>query len=140
MLLTIEKVLLLRSIDIFSKTPDEYLVELVSLIEEVDYAAGETLIKKGETGTSMYIIASGQVQVSNGDQIYGTLGEREFFGELSALSPEPRSADITAIEDTHLLKIEGELLYELMSKHIEIVKNFMEVLCDRLRTAHSKSK
>ena len=61
------------------------------------------------------------------------LGERDFFGELTTLDPEPHSATVTAEEDTRLLGLNRDLLYELMADHPEVLKGIIHELCRRLR-------
>ena len=61
------------------------------------------------------------------------LGERDFFGELTTLDPAPHSATVTAVEDTRLLVLDREALYELVSDHPEVLREILDELCDRLR-------
>ena len=60
MLLTIEKILILKSVNIFSSVPEAQLADLATIVESVDYRAGETIIRQGELGTSMYIVEGGK--------------------------------------------------------------------------------
>jgi ATP:ADP antiporter, AAA family len=133
MLLTVEKVMILRSISIFSDTSDENLATIASLLEEVEVKKNEVIIKKGEIGTSMYIIISGKVLVYDERKKLKTLGEREVFGELASLSPENRLASVKAVEDAVLFRLEGESLYDLMSENIEVVHGVIQYLCQELR-------
>ena len=66
MLLTIEKVLILKSVKIFSSVPEAQLADLATIAEPVEYDAGETILKQGELGTSMYIVANGKVRFTEG--------------------------------------------------------------------------
>ncbi len=133
MLLTIEKVIILKSVSIFSETPEEDLVEVASIIEEVEVKAGEVIFEKGDLGTSMYIIVKGKMRVHDEERELAILEERTVFGELAALDPEPRSATITAIEDTQLFCLNEVQLYELMAEHIEVARGIIRVLCRRMR-------
>lgn len=134
MLLTIEKVLILKSVKIFSSVPEPQLVDLATIVESVDYEAGELVMRQGDLGTSMYIVANGKVRIFEGERELGTLGNRAVFGELAALDPEPRAASIEALEDCTLLKLEGEALYDLMSGNKEVTRGIVHVLCDLART------
>lgn len=134
MLLTIERVIILKSVNIFSEVPEEDLVEVASIVEEVEVKAGEDIIVKGDIGTSMYIIVSGRARVHDDGKELAVLNERTVFGELAALDPEPRSATITAIEDCHLFKLEEGPLYDLMAEHVEVVRGIIRVLCRRMRS------
>jgi CRP-like cAMP-binding protein len=133
MLLTIEKVMILKSVDIFSETPEEDLVEVASVVEEIEVKADEQVIKKGDIGTSMFIIVHGKMRVHDGKKELAILGDRTVFGELAALDPEPRSASITAIEDTMLFRLDESSLYELMAEHVEVARGIIRVLCRRMR-------
>lgn len=133
MLLTIERVIILKSVSIFSEVPEEDLVEVASIVEEVEVKAGEKIIIKDDIGTSMYIIVKGKARVHDGDKELAVLEERTVFGELAALDPEPRAASITAMEDCHLFKLEEGPLYDLMAEHVEVVRGIIRVLCRRMR-------
>lgn len=114
MLLTIEKILILKSVNIFSSVTEAQLTDIATIAESVEYSAGESIIRRGELGTSMYIVANGKVRITGGPQELGILGTRTVFGELAALDPEPRTANVEAVEDCTLLRLGGESLYELM--------------------------
>ncbi len=133
MLLTIERVIILKSVNIFSEVPEEDLVEVASIVEELEVKAGEDIIVKGDIGTAMYIIVKGRARVHDSGKELAVLEERTVFGELAALDPEPRAATITALEDCHLFKLEEAPLYDLMSEHVEVVRGIIRVLCRRMR-------
>ncbi len=133
MLLTIEKVIILKSVNIFSQTPEEDLVEVASIVEELEVKKGDTVIEKGDIGTSMYIIVTGRMRVTDEGKELAVLEERSVFGELAALDPEPRAATITAVEDSLLFRLEEGPLYDLMAEHVEVVRGILRVLCRRQR-------
>lgn len=133
MLLDIEKLLILKTVPIFVEAPDHVLAQVVSILEEQEFSAGQRIFEMGDLGTSMYVIVSGKVRVHLEDRELTVLGERQVFGELALLDPEPRSASVTAIEPTLLFKISQSAIYELMTNHIEITRGIMRVLCRRIR-------
>ena len=133
MLLTVEKVIILKSVSIFSRTPEEVLVDVASVLKEVDIKKGETIFEKGDIGTSMYFIVHGKLKVHDGETIVAELGEREIVGELAVLDPQPRSASVTALEDTILLQLDQDALYELMTDRVEVARGIIRVLCHKLR-------
>jgi CRP-like cAMP-binding protein len=81
----------------------------------------------------MFIIYSGSVKVHDGDLTFAILKSRDFFGELSLLDTEPRSASVTALEDSLLLRIDQQAFYEIMSDRSEVIREIMKILCRRLR-------
>ena len=133
MLSTIEKVLILKTVDLFSGTPDEILAEVATLLAEVELLAGQTIIHKGEPGDCMYIVISGQLQAHDGQTIFNTLTDGEVFGEMALLDPEPRLASITAVEDSQLLRLDQQPFFELMEDRIEIARGVIRVLSGHLR-------
>ena len=82
----------------------------------------------------MYIVANGKVRITDGPQELGILGTRTVFGELAALDPEPRTANVEAVEDCTLLRLGGESLYELMSSNKEVTRGIIQVLCGYTRS------
>jgi ATP:ADP antiporter, AAA family len=130
---TVEKVLILRSVNLFRSTPDDALAELGEIISEVEFPAGINIVQKGEPGSSMYIIVHGKVAVMDGERVLNTLGERAVFGELALLDTEPRSATIQAVEDTLLFRLDQESFYELMSDRVEVAMGTIQMLTGNLR-------
>ncbi len=135
MLSLVERVIFLKAVSLFSETPEEVLAELAAVLEEVERKPGETIIEKGEPGKSLYIIIDGHVKVHDGEQKIGTLGERDVFGEWSILDPGPRSASVTAMETTHLLRLDQETFYELIDDHSVVARRIMQILVKQLRYA-----
>ena len=107
--------------------------DVAALAEEVRVPKGETIFRKGDAGESLYVIVRGEVKVHDGDLDLKHLKDRSVFGELAVLDPEPRSASITAIADTHLLRLDREAFLELMTSNMEVVRGVLSVLCDRIR-------
>lgn len=138
MLLTIEKVLILKSVDMFSGIPEETLAEVSLILEELTYGPGDVIVTEGEIGRSMYIIIDGMVRVIREEQELAKIGERAVFGELAALSPEPRTATIKAAEETRVFRIDYETLHELMAEHPSLVSGVIQVLCDRITSQNNQ--
>lgn len=137
-LLLIEKVLLLKSLSLFSDTPETILAELAHLLKEVEYAKGTQVVKEGETGNCMYIIFRGEVKITKGKELLAVLKEMDFFGELSLMDTETRSATATALADCILFRIDQEPFYDLVETRPEVVKGVIKILCKRLRMANQR--
>ena len=133
MLLTIEKAMILRTVRLFETTPDDVLVQAATLLEEVTLAAGQAIFHKGDFGDSMYIIVDGRVRVHDGENLFNYLAERDIFGEMALLDPEPRSASVTAESETHLLKLGREALFELIDARPEVARGIIRGLSHHLR-------
>ena len=139
-LLLIEKVLLLKSLNLFKDTPENILADLAPLMKEMQYEQGTEIFKEGETGDCMYIIQQGNIKIHKGNTTLAILKDKEVFGELSLLDADTRSASATTETDCILYKIDQEPFYELMDERPEVAKGFIKILCQRLRTMNEKSR
>lgn len=140
MLMTLEKALLLRQVRIFADTPDHTLAGVAAIMEEIVVAPGDMIIEQAEWGTSMYVVVSGTVRVLVGDTAVAELESGQVFGELAALDPEPRMATIVAgPEEVHLLRLEREELFDLMTEQIEVAYGIVRFLCGRYRELSRQS-
>ena len=121
------------------------------------YGAGEVILREGDTSTEMYIIHEGEVRVTKmiagNETELGTMGKGDFFGEMSLLESEPRTATIVAIKPTKCLVIQaGGLLvrlrrdptfaFEMLQKMSARIRNMTEklgeVLTDRQKSDLAK--
>lgn len=139
-LLLIEKVLVLKSLNLFKDTPENILADLAPLMKEMQYEQGSEIFKEGETGDCMYIIEQGNIRIHKGNTTLAILKDKEVFGELSLLDADTRSASATADTDCTLFKIDQEPFYELMDERPEVAKGFIKILCQRLRMMNEKSR
>ncbi len=135
MLSTVEKVLFLKSIDLFSQIPGEDLAQVAQVSTEEAREPGEEIFAEGEAGDALYLVLDGKVRIHRSDRVIAELGERECFGEMAILDPAPRMATVTAINDTSLLKISREDFQEIILEKPEIAMGIIKVLTRRLRNA-----
>jgi CRP/FNR family cyclic AMP-dependent transcriptional regulator len=138
-MLLIEKVLILKSSEIFQNTAETELVELAGILEEVYLEPRVSLFSKGDPGNCMYFIFNGTVKIHDGEHTLAVLGENEIVGELSVLDSESRSASATTQEECLLLKLEQEAFYEILMSNADILKGILKTLCKRLRVINKKS-
>ncbi|MCB0170460.1 MAG: HEAT repeat domain-containing protein [Anaerolineae bacterium] len=136
MLSLVERILLLKSVAIFAETPEEVLAEVAVVMEEVRAKAGELIIEKGSLGSSLFIIIDGQVNVHDEGRVIAKLGESEVFGEFSLLDPGPRTATVTALEESRLFRLDQDAFLELLDDHSTIARKIIQVLVRYLRNAH----
>jgi CRP/FNR family transcriptional regulator, cyclic AMP receptor protein len=138
-LLTLEKMLLLKSASLFSHVPEPILFEIASIVKDEIMLEGEQIIQKDDLGDCMYIIASGRVRVHDGAQTIAWLGEKDVFGELALLDSEPRNASVTAEEETYVLRLDQTTFYELTSDYPEVLRGIIRFLSQRLRETTRRS-
>ena len=132
---TLEKALILNSIDLFESIPSEELIRVAQIAEEEQFETDTPLFEEGDFGDSMYIVANGKVLVHKGKRIIVELEKGACVGEMALLDQEPRSADVTVNAGTTLLKITQGGFYELMSSNMEIMHGIVKLITTRLRKA-----
>ena len=135
---TLEKAMILKSVDLFASIPSQELIRVAQIAEEEEYQTDTSLCKEGDFGDCMYIIANGKVKVHKGDHTLVELEKGAFVGDMALLDQEPRSADLTTSSDTTLLKISQDAFYELMSSNFEIMNGILKIISSRLREAQAK--
>ena len=135
---TLEKAMILKSVDLFTSIPSQELIRVAQIAEEEEYQPGTSLCKEGDFGDCMYIIANGKVKVHKGDRTLVELEKGAFVGDMALLDQEPRSADLTISAETTLLKISQDAFYELMSSNFEIMNGILKIISSRLRDAQAK--
>ena len=135
MLTTVEKVLFLKSIELFRRIPGDDLARLSAITSEVAFENGELVFEAGEPGDALYLVIEGRVRVHRGERQIAELAERTCFGEMAILDSAPRSASVTCASEAVCLKIEREDFYEILGEKPEIAQGIIRVLSARLRDA-----
>lgn len=133
-----EKVQTLKSISIFNGTSMEVLTRIAAVMKTVVIKSGEFVIRKGDIGNCMYVIHKGRVKVHDDIYTIAELGEGNFFGEVSLLDTEPRSASVTAITDTVLFVLEQNDFYAILQKHRDIAQGIIKILIGRFRKQNAE--
>ncbi|MCK9207196.1 MAG: ATP-binding protein [Salinivirgaceae bacterium] len=124
---------LLHDVEIFSGFEDSILEEFVDNMKEVHLKKDESLFKKGDKESAMYVIIDGSVQVHDNEYIFTTLNNKQFFGEYSLIDSSVRSATVTAVRDTKLLELQQSTFDKVIQKRPELWKNVLVSLIKRLR-------
>jgi CRP/FNR family transcriptional regulator, cyclic AMP receptor protein len=132
---TIERVLALRRVDIFSTLPYDSLVELAGLVRTRDEPAGAVIIEAGAVGHELYAITSGAVEVRGANGQVTRLDEGTVFGELAVLDPAPRSATVVAATPVELLVVPRATVLALADRRPAVMAEIARVLARRLRVS-----
>ena len=135
---TLEKTIILKSVDLFKSIPAENLSRVAQITEEVRCDDGESIITEGEFGDSLFIVVDGNVKIHKGEKEITQMGKGSCIGDMALLDGEPRSADVTATEDTTLFKIEQEGFYEVMGGHSDIMEAIIKNLSGRVRNMNEQ--
>ena len=131
---------LLSAVPLFERFNDEERNWLAAQLDEVEFQPGQLVFRRSDPGGAVFIVATGEVEVF----IEDTTGERivfekvcdgHFFGELSLLDGESRSASAQAMAPTRALKVDREDLEELFKRHPTAAMDVLAVIGRRLRQA-----
>jgi uncharacterized membrane protein len=129
---------MLAEVPVFSLLDAEERATLAELMETEHVSKGGSIFRRGDAGDSLYIVLSGRVQLSveslEGESI--VLGENEHgdaFGEISLLDGGPRTADATAVEDSTLLRLDRDSLYDLVKNQPHTAIDLLTIMGRRLR-------
>jgi CRP/FNR family cyclic AMP-dependent transcriptional regulator len=131
----------------FGGLPDASLDRLVSMLVERRFDAGATIVTEGEPGRSMFIVHSGELAVSklldSGRAIpMSSLAPGDFFGEMTLIEMQNRSATVVAESPTLLYELTAGKLYACYKADIHayvlVMQNINRELCRRLRRADNR--
>jgi HEAT repeat protein/ATP/ADP translocase len=134
-LTTVEKVQILKTVNIFGATQGDILAEVADLLSPVELPDGGLIFSQGDVGDSMYIIVRGEVLIHDGEHRVAQVIQHEVFGEMALLDSETRSASASALGPTLLLRLAQEPFYELMDDRIEVAHGVIRVINRRLRAS-----
>lgn len=123
----------LTAVPLFAEMPPPQMAQLAALFEPLQAEVNESFIHKGDPGDCMYIIAGGRVRIHDGDVTFNHLGAGEVVGEMALLDEVPRMASVTAVEETHLLRLERTAFYQLLEGSPGVALGVIRVLSRRLR-------
>lgn len=132
MIATVELIPILKSLELFSETPESSLFEIASVLQAESFSKNELIIKQGEPGTCLYIVYIGKVYVHFGEHKVAEIGEKQTFGEFSLLNSEPRNASISALIDCVLLRLEQSDFYRIMGNNNQFMRGIIRILIRRL--------
>jgi CRP/FNR family cyclic AMP-dependent transcriptional regulator len=132
---------LFRQVPLFADLEEQDIKALMSMLTRRRYPKDSVIFFEHDPGDSLYLIVSGRVRVTiladDGREIVlAVLGEGDFFGEMSLLDNEPRSATAIAMEDTEVLIIHQKEFFSIVEKRPPILIKLLSVISARLRKAN----
>lgn len=125
----------LNRVSIFAPLSDEEIELLANASTSRVYAPNEAIVRQGQQGGSMFVIIRGSVKVQIPEKSYqktiNKLHENDFFGEMSLLTGEPRSANVIAVEETEVLRIVKDALKPILENNPPLVVSITEMIEER---------
>jgi len=130
----------LERVELFRPIPHDGLRRLADRGVLRRFTPGQTLMRQGETSQTMYVILSGAVRVDRSlpderSVNLAELGPGDVVGEMGLLDRAPRSATVTAVEDTETLEIHATLLAVVLIENPAVSAALLRILSRRLRSA-----
>lgn len=127
---------IIKTVSIFSTLTDEERSELSDKIVQKNFCEGNTVIKMNEEGDSMFVLSEGLLDIRIGpdgtnSKKVGDIYPGNFFGEMSLLTGERRSATITAVKDSIIFEIKKEHVKDIFRKKPEILKDITKLVAER---------
>ena len=138
-----ERTSTLKAVPFFTQLNDRELDVVRSVSSEKSYPKNAVVLTEGEMGDSLYMIQSGKVKVFIGDEdgreiILKILGPGDFFGEMSMIDKQPRSASVTTIEASTFLVLTHAAFEKCVEQAPRIGNMVMRILAQRVREADRK--
>ena len=129
------KLALLEKVPLLAGLSGRELQKIARLIAEVEVPAGTRLAMMGEVGREMFIIVEGEALVTTRPGRTTHLRSGDFFGEMSLLDGDPRSATVEATTPTRLLVLGRQAFWQLLDDSAPLVHKIMHTLSQRIRQA-----
>jgi CRP-like cAMP-binding protein len=144
MLSLVERATLLRGVPPFADLASEQLRLLAGVVQEIEIAAGETIVQAGAAGDHLYVIAAGQIALeerrgaSGSVARIGTLGPGQALGEDAVFDGGAHVVNATAQTDCQLLTLERGTLLALLDEQPALARTLIAWLSARLRETTGK--
>ena len=123
----------LSRVSLFNDCTEDELRRIAEISRIVLAPAGTILTEVGTPGDSFFFIVDGRVSVETPVGLANPLHPGDFFGEMSLLDGEPRSARITAATDVRLLVVDRSHFWRLLNEAPDLVRRILVVLSRRVR-------
>ena len=125
----------LSAVDVFSPLSTDELRQLAKATAGHVFAPGETLIRAGDEGSSMFVVHNGRVAVQvadrGGPRTVAEMTEGNFFGEMALFTGEPRTANVVALEETEVLEIGHAAMKHLFETNPSLAESISWTIAER---------
>lgn len=131
------KLEILHAMPLFRFVSYQEIVRVLNITDVKSFKAGQTVVTEGDDGDELFIVLTGNVRVHSGGSFITNLGPGQHFGEMALVDKSPRSASVTAEQDSRLLTIRRKDFFDLVRKDhdvaVKLLWSFLGVLAQRLR-------
>ena len=133
----------LKRVPLFSGLSADELARFAEVTREREYPKNSVILFEDDPGDALYVVSEGQVKVvligeDGREVILSVLTDGDFFGEMSLIDDEPRSAHVIAMRDSRLLVLRRDDFQQQIQQHPSVALTVLKVLVQRLRQADAK--
>lgn len=133
----------LRPLSIFASLTDEQIQILAERARTYLYTQGEVLVKQGDTGDSLFVIKCGVARVEAKDDLgrvteLARIPPGDFFGEMSLVTGERRSASVVAAEETEVVVVDKNALAEVLAGDFDSLEALSEIVEKRMEESAAR--
>lgn len=128
----------LREVDLFAKLGKRSLQKVADRIKTVEHPEGKMLAVEGEGGVAFHLLRTGSAQVLVAGKVVDTLGPGDYFGDLTLIDGQPRSATVQTTSPTTTSTLVSWDFRPLLDDEPELTKALLLVMCARLRAAEAR--
>ena len=127
---------LLGRAPILSSLTDRQLRSLAKSVKVVSFPANARIVKQGEPGIALYVLLRGEAEVRQGNRTLAHLGPGQFFGEMTLLDEQPRSADVVAVQPAECAVLSRWEFWGFAKGEPEVLQGVGREMARRLREAN----
>ena len=128
---------LIGNVPFFAGLDEKRRKSIASEGKEISYKAGDKIVEEGSMGVGFYLVLDGKAEVRKGTKVLASLGKGQFFGEMSLIDEQPRSADVVAVAPTKCWALSSWSFASVVKANPEIPMMMLKEMVRRLRAAQS---
>jgi CRP-like cAMP-binding protein len=133
MLTPVERVLILKGVDLLKDVGPRHLLGLANVTREVEMVEGDTIYEEADPADALYIVVEGRVALEAGGRATSEVGPGEAFGTWSLVDDSAREHRARCLESGRTLMLQREEFYDLASGDLTLLQELVRVLAKRLR-------
>ena len=124
---------IIEKVPLFQGGNDDFIRSIVLEMRPVVFMPGDNVVRAGDSGDEMYFISRGTVQVESGDgkQVYATLGDGDFFGEMALLLDQPRTATVRAMDYCDVYSLSKTAFDHVLVRHPDVAERVKQIAKQR---------
>jgi CRP-like cAMP-binding protein len=120
-------------VPLFADFSRKHLERLAADTDELTFEAGQAVVREGELGETLFVVLEGEAKIVRGTKRVGTVLPGDFFGELSAIDAQPRSASVVAVTPLRVLRLFRRHLMALLKEEPQVTLKLLDGIVRRVR-------